>query len=624
MGKIRNLVIFLLFLPFIYSFNNPKLSESQKETTKTSQPPSKSPNAAIYHAEGLKLFYNNKYEEAINIWLKELDLAPNNSNTMRNIGIAYANLKDYKTAKEWYYKAIKISPNFAQAHNSLAIALFEEKNYSECEKAFKEVIKLFPDFPQAHFNLGNCYSFQNKHDIAIEEFFEHLKQHPEDFSAAFNIFTIVDILIKSKKYDDAQKVLLNFSKIPLKLPETHRNTFNIHNKFLNIYQSVFIKQDYPEIIKRIEKLIPHLNPNDDLWVSLNKMQAYSYLAIGKRTNSIKIMKKLINSHNPKIDTVSLVTLIDDLTKKEDVSQMPKPNENLLLKIDEDDLGINSDVDIVGYDFRLDKDSFLDTKIQEGRIPSEDKTETTYIRTINKQISRLGFHIYNLKALKDENRYYSYDYDLFQKDKLIVPNMSFPGNFTFDKNKFIFKTDQRINPDKPPENILIDTGKVKESYIYQTLWNGKILGVATIESTKTDQLHFTVADGANILYDFYVPHYLGDVAVTSFFTHDNHWVLEHYPNKIVIDGQTLNESKKYTDILNYRYLNEKLFYIFRDSSDKFKVFYGDSIYPVEYERIMNNGCCSAATYNPTNSDNMVSFFAVKNNVWYHVKAVLTKK
>ncbi len=637
-GQMKKTVIILLVLMFagflLTSCQKTKEHEGKKEVQaqkeELKQQPSERSDASFYHSEGLRLFYENKYEEAKEVWLKELALTPNNPNTMRNIGIAYANLKDYKSAKKWYHKALKVSSNSVAARNSLALVLFWEKNYSGCEKEFKEVIRLSPSYQYAHFNLGNCYSPQRKYTLAIDEFIEHLKQYPDDYSAASNIFNIVDSLSRQKKYGKASEALLKFSKIPTKFPESHKNIYNVPNKLLSMYQSALLRQDYPQITKGLRGLMKHLSPNDDLWISLNKMLAYSYLAIGDKANSIRTIKKLIGSKSLKIDILALKALINDLTKKKDKDILTAQKGNLTLMINEYNLNVKSDINIVDYfgDLPFSEDSLLSTEMHRGRVSSKDKDtpEENIIETINRQISKLGFYIYNLKALKDEKIYFSYDYDLFKDNMLIAPHLSEIHNFDFDRNRFIFKAEQRINFGEPPQYLLIDTGRVTEDkyYILHTLLKGKILSIVTTDSNKSGQIHYAVADGENILYDFYVDNYLGDVAVTSFFSKDNHWILEHYPNKVVIDGVESNKIKGYSDIINYRYLNKKLFYIFKDSLGKFKIFYDDSIYPNEYDKIMNNGCCSASALNPQNLADKVSFFATKNNNWYYVEAVLIYK
>lgn len=586
-------------------------------------------NASSYHSEGLKRFDKKQYQEAIKAWLKELAMTPDNPNTMRNIGVAYGSLGNYKAAKQWYYKALQVSPNNAAVHNSLGLVFLWEKNYIECEKEFKKVISLSSSFPYVHFNLGNCYFSQQKYNFAKEEFLQDLKFHPDDVNAIVNLFAIVDVFSASKKYSAAQQVLLELFKIPLKLSESDKRIYDFNKKLSATYQIALIRQDYQQVAKGIKQLMPLLTLNHNLWVPLNRMLAYCYLAVGDKSNSTKVMKQLIKSNKlSREDTVALKSFLIELTAPE--------KENILLEhhskkimIKEYDLDVPSRIDIVEFydDGGFNKGSFLHKKTLNSRLwMEEEDPRVSHIADINSKISYLGFRLYNNAALKDSNKYFSYDYDLFKNGKLIIPNLAFP-RVSINGKRFIMDAEQKNDPNMSPKRVLIDTGKIVKTILtsayFPILLNDRIIYVKGMKSSKPEQRRYAVMDGVKMLYEFYLDNPVVE-PVSSFYSDGEHWILEHYPNKVVIDGFELNKAKNYVDIFNYRYIDGNIFFIFTDSSAKYKMHYDGSELPVEYDQIMNNNCCSASAYNPRNYDDMVSFFAKKDNKWYYVEAVLSEK
>ena len=594
----------------------------------------KSPEAARYHAKGLKLFYSGKYNEALEAWLKELELDPDNPNTMRNIGLAYKNLKNYQTAKSWYRKALSISPKFAKAHYSLGNVYFLEKNYSEAAKEFEEVIRLSPGFPYVHFPLGYCYDMLGKYQLATEQYIEHLKHYPEDYSAAVNIFAMADQLAAKGSYKEAYDMLVRYSSVPVKFDEDHRRMYDIKKKVLKIFQSALIRQDYGNIITALEKILPTLSAQSKLKIPLEKILAYSYLSTGKKASAVRTIKAILKAEGlSDDDRKSLERLVKELTTARRKTEAIEYSNNMQLEIKEYDLGIKSDEDIVKIsEFPFAEGGIVSVRAPEARIfwKKENKLIEDYIDNINRRISKLGFYIYDLRALKDQHEFFSYNYDLFKDGRLIVPNLSFVifPQYSEDGNRFLLRAEQKLKSRSIPEMIYIDTGRViRNKYLGNfanepaILCNGRILLIGKpYKEAENILFHFYVFKNGRKIYEFTAPPSNDDLI--SYYCDNERWILKHDPGRIIIDGVELNKTKGYTDIINYRYLGEKVFYIYRDSSKKYKLYYGGATYPNEYDRVMAHGCCSAGAYNPRNYMDMVTFFATKENKWYYVEAFLS--
>jgi hypothetical protein len=65
------------------------------------------------------------------------------------------------------------------------------------------------------------------------------------------------------------------------------------------------------------------------------------------------------------------------------------------------------------------------------------------------------------------------------------------------------------------------------------------------------------------------------------------------------------------------MNDKPFYFFKKFG-RLGISYDGREIPLGYAEIPRYGCCSAAALNPRSAENMVSFFAQRDGIWYYVE------
>ncbi len=122
----------------------------------------KRPNKALYHFQkaysiksdfmpalnnlGTAYIALKKWDEAIDCFKKVLSdiLYATPHYPLTNLGRAYYEKKDYKTAEEYYIKALEFSPNFQTALYGLAELYEKEKNNNKAQNFYKKIIKLNP------------------------------------------------------------------------------------------------------------------------------------------------------------------------------------------------------------------------------------------------------------------------------------------------------------------------------------------------------------------------------------------------------------------------------------------------------------------------------------------------
>ena len=73
----------------------------------------------------IKNHQNNNLQDARNYYQKVLELDPNHSQTLNNLGAIFLVLGERLKAKNCYEKVIELNPNYADAHNNLGNILKE-------------------------------------------------------------------------------------------------------------------------------------------------------------------------------------------------------------------------------------------------------------------------------------------------------------------------------------------------------------------------------------------------------------------------------------------------------------------------------------------------------------------
>lgn len=121
-----------------------------------------------------------------------------------------------------------------------------------------------------------------------------------------------------------------------------------------------------------------------------------------------------------------------------------------------------------------------------------------------------------------------------------------------------------------------------------------------------------------------------VPVQALWTYDKHWALEilyadetTWAGKIYIDGTLINDQKGYDDAFGLQLLDGKPFFFYKRDG-KIGYSYDGNETILGYNEIPHYFCCAETEYNPIQAENMVAFFAQKDNTWYYVELGKIKK
>lgn len=193
----------------------------------------------------------------------------------------------------------------------------------------------------------------------------------------------------------------------------------------------------------------------------------------------------------------------------------------------------------------------------------------------------------------------------------------------------------------PENSFFDNFQHGMSV---QIGSDKIVALETftnIESNRGTFQKVTVRVSRNEEIIYSIP--AGDgspiTTIRGLWAYSNHWVLEiayvteiissqnevsiKSSGKIVQDGELLNDQYRYEEAFGFQLMNGKPFYFFKRDG-QIEVSYDNQEIQLDYDQIPHYQCCSGAQINPKVSQNMIAYFAQRNDKWYYVEIGVYKK
>ena len=136
--------------------------------------------------QAMKLHQSNQINLAKPIYEEILSFYPNNSRTLRLLGIALYQSQQFLDSLKLLDKAILINPEFMDAHYNRGVVLRDMKRYDEALESFDKAILINPKFVDAHSNRGVVLRDMKRYDEALESYDRTILINPELASAHYN------------------------------------------------------------------------------------------------------------------------------------------------------------------------------------------------------------------------------------------------------------------------------------------------------------------------------------------------------------------------------------------------------------------------------------------------------
>jgi predicted TPR repeat methyltransferase len=145
------------------------------------------PTLYLHLANALKM--QGLLDEAAEILQKAIQLNPDYSAALNNLGILYFSQENFVEAIKCYQLAIEKQPNFWDAYYNLGLAFSKTNQFNAAIATYETLVKQTSDHSAAYFQLGRLYLHQERIDDAITYFQRIAEAHPDHAETQINLAT---------------------------------------------------------------------------------------------------------------------------------------------------------------------------------------------------------------------------------------------------------------------------------------------------------------------------------------------------------------------------------------------------------------------------------------------------
>ena len=166
-------------------------------------------------------------EKAKESYKKLISLWPHHAESLQNLGILYAQEKDFAQAVDYFKKATEANPLNSSYFSNLGTALNDLGKPEQSIEFFEKAISLNPNSAETYYNLGNVFQKLGQYAKSIEYYKKAIEFNPAWLEAYLNCGNSYDLLGDSNSalgyYDSIIKINPYFTA-------AHVNRGNILNK----------------------------------------------------------------------------------------------------------------------------------------------------------------------------------------------------------------------------------------------------------------------------------------------------------------------------------------------------------------------------------------------------------
>jgi Flp pilus assembly protein TadD len=123
-------------------------------------------------------YYKTNPAKAIEAYKKALEISPDNSDYLTNLGVAYYLAGNLDDSERTLRKAVEQSPDDATANYLLGVTLLQKGRLDDALSQFEKANSLNPNMPEPYYGLGMVYKLKGEKDEAIDAFKHFLKIGP--------------------------------------------------------------------------------------------------------------------------------------------------------------------------------------------------------------------------------------------------------------------------------------------------------------------------------------------------------------------------------------------------------------------------------------------------------------
>lgn len=176
-----------------YMVNPVERSQLLTQALSVSEPPvlnNPDPDAESLTAYAFALLENGRYNEAVTMALRAIEIEPNWSEPHAYLSMAYVNLERFATADDEYdrpgdeaLRAVSLGPNSVDARRALALALTFKAEWNGALRQYEALTSLHPNLLFLHFEFAAALLMRDNYEAALNVYNELLERDPENVKA---------------------------------------------------------------------------------------------------------------------------------------------------------------------------------------------------------------------------------------------------------------------------------------------------------------------------------------------------------------------------------------------------------------------------------------------------------
>ena len=213
-------------------------------------------------------------EEAVASFRKALEIKPDSSATLMNLGIALSSLGSYQEAAASFRKTLEINPEYPEAHRHFGNVLSNLGKHEEAVANYQRAVALKPDDAELQNNLGVALNGLGKHEEAVASFRRAVALKPDHA----HIYNNLGVTLKNLGKDE--EAVASFRKALEIRPDYAEASYDLgvalvglgkhEEAVVSFRKALEIKPDYAEASNDLGVALVSLGKHEEAVASFRK------------------------------------------------------------------------------------------------------------------------------------------------------------------------------------------------------------------------------------------------------------------------------------------------------------------------------------------------------------------
>jgi len=223
------------------------------------------PDNFIFYNQLATAYYNmNHFNDALYYFEQLLDYNEEDQSTLLNIGIIYNKINNFESAEKYLSQAINCGNINKEILSQLGIAYEGQKKYVQALQVFKEALKMSLNDPILNYQIGYVYMQLGVYDLALKSLQTYIVEYPNDY---LGYYLIGKSQFEMGEYDNA---ILSLEKSFNKNNSYLESLYDIGNCYLMLENFKKSAQYYKRVIRENPEHVLSRMKLIDVYLGLNK------------------------------------------------------------------------------------------------------------------------------------------------------------------------------------------------------------------------------------------------------------------------------------------------------------------------------------------------------------------